>query len=82
MLIHCNVANNDYQYDSKVFYAFFPNKYFTQCLDILSIKCIPKNFIFLKTFNLEFSYIEVWFNDQNSKPLDIEDKTSITLVIN
>ena len=33
-----------------------------------------KNFIFLKTFNSEFSYIEVWFTDQNSKPLEIEDK--------
>ena len=40
----------------------------------------PKNFIFLKTFNSKFSYIEVWFTDQNSKPL--EDKTNITLVIN
>ena len=34
-----------------------------------------------KTFNLESSYIEVWFTDHNSKPLEIEDKTSITLVI-
>ena len=42
----------------------------------------PKMFIFLKTFNLEFSYIEVWFTDQNSKPLKIEDKINITLVIN
>ena len=36
----------------------------------------------LKTFNLEFSDIEVWFTDQNSKPLDIEDKINMTLVIN
>ena len=33
-----------------------------------------KSFIFLKTFNLEFSYIEVWFTDQNSKSLEIENK--------
>ena len=38
--------------------------------------------IFLKTFNLEFLYIEVWFIYQNSKPLEIEDKIKITLVIN
>ena len=38
--------------------------------------------MFLKTFESEFSYIEVWFTDQNSKPLDIQDKTKITLVIN
>ena len=38
--------------------------------------------MFLKTFNSEFLYIEVWFTDQNSKPLEIEDKINITLVIN
>ena len=36
----------------------------------------------LKTFNSEFSYIEVWFTDQNYKPLEIGDKMNITLVIN
>ena len=38
--------------------------------------------MFLKTFDLEFSYIEVWFTDQNSNLLEIEDKINITLVIN
>ena len=42
----------------------------------------PKNFIFLKTFDSEFSYIEVLFTDQNSKPLEIEDKINMALVIN
>ena len=42
----------------------------------------PKMFIFLKTFDSEFSHIEVWFADQNSKPLEIEDEISITLIIN
>ena len=32
-------------------------------------------FIFLKFFNLEFPYVEVWFTDQKSKPL--ETKTSL-----
>ena len=36
---------------------------------------------FLKTFCLEFSCIEAWFTDRNSKPLEIEDKISITLVV-
>ena len=35
---------------------------FRQLLDIL-----PQNFRFLKTFSSEFSYIEVWLTDQNSK---------------
>ena len=75
--IHCNIVNKDYQQDSRVLYTFVPNKSFGQLLDISS-----KNFIFLKTFNSQFSYIEVWFTDQNSKPLGIADKINITLVIN
>ena len=38
--------------------------------------------MFLKVFNLNFSYIEVWFTDQNSEALEVEDKINITLVIN
>ena len=37
---------------------------------------------FQKEFDLEFSYIEVWFTDQNSNPLEIKHKINITLVIN
>ena len=44
--------------------------------------CIHLFLIILKTFDSEFRYIAVWFTDQNSKPLEIEDKTNITLVIN
>ena len=77
VIVHCNIVNNDYQQDSRVLYTFVPNKWFGQLLHIL-----PNYFIFLKTFNPEFSYIEVWFIDQNSKPLEIEDKINITLVIN
>ena len=77
ILVHCNVVNNSYQQNSRVLYTFVPNKSFGQLLDIS-----PKNFIFLKTFDSEFSYIEVWFTDQNSKPLEIEDKIKTTVVIN
>ena len=77
VLVHCNIVKNDYQQGSKVLHTFVPNKSFDQLLDIPS-----KNFIFLKTFGSEFSYIEVCFTDQNSKPLEIEDKLKITLVIN
>ena len=67
--VHCNIANTDYQQISKVLYTFVPNKSFGQLLDIS-----PKSFIFLKTFNSEFSYTDVSFTDQNSEPLDIIDK--------
>ena len=39
-------------------------------------------FLFLKTFNSTSLYVEVWFTDQNSKPLLIEHKINITLVFN
>ena len=69
VLVHCNIVNNDDQQDSRVLCTFVPNKSFAQLLDIS-----PKSFIFLKTFNSEFSYTEVWLTDQNFKLLEIEDK--------
>ena len=69
LLVHCNIINNDYQQDSRVLCTFVPNKSFGQLLDIS-----PTNFIFLKTFNSGFSYIEIWFTDPKSKLLEIEDK--------
>ena len=77
ILVHCNIVNNDYQQDLRVLYTFVPNKSFGRLLNIS-----PKNFIFLKTFNSEISYIELWFTVQNSKPLEIKDKRNTTLVIN
>ena len=53
-------------------YKFVPNK---SCDQLLKIS--PKNLIFLKTFNSELSYTEVWFTDQNSKPLEIDGKINI-----
>ena len=38
--------------------------------------------MFLKTFDSEFSYIEVWLTDQNFNPLKIKGKINITSVIN
>ena len=67
LLINCNITNKNYQQDSKVLYRFVPNKPFGQLVDISSMK-----FIFLKIFNSKLLYIEVWFTDQNPKPLEIE----------
>ena len=60
VLIHCNIVNSDYQQDSKVLYAFVPNRLFGQLLDIPPKKCY------------------IWFNNQNSKPLEKEGKINIT----
>ena len=73
VLVHCNVANNDYQQDSRDLYAFVSNESFGQLLNFP-----PKKLIFLKTFNSEFSYIEVWLTNQNCKQLEIEDEINIT----
>ena len=76
VLVHCNIVNNDYQQDSRVLYMFVPNKPFGSLLEIsLTIH------IFLNTFHSEYDKIEVWFTDQNSKPLEIEDRINLTKVM-
>ena len=76
VLVHCNIVNNDYQQYSRVLYTFVPNKPFGSLLEIS-----PTNHIFLKTFHLEYDEIIVWFTDQNSQPLEIEDRISLTMVV-
>ena len=76
VLVHGNIVNDDYQQDSKVLYTFVPNKLFGSLLEIS-----PANHIFLKTLNLEFQKIKVWFTNQNSQPLEVADKINLTLII-
>ena len=76
VLVHCNMVNNDYQQDSRVLNTFVPNKSFGSLLDIS-----PSKHIFLKKFNSEYDEIVVWFTDQNSQPLEIEDRMNLTMVI-
>ena len=33
----------------------------------------------LKTTSAEFKYVELWFTNQNNRPLEIEDGVNITL---
>ena len=68
VLVHCNIVNNDCQQDSRVLYTFVPNKPFGSLLEIS-----PTNHIFWKTFNSEYDEIIVWFTDQNSQLLEIEE---------
>ena len=76
VLVHCNLVNNDYQQDSRILHIFVPNKTFGSLLEIS-----PTNQFFLKTFNSEFQEVKIWFTDQTSKPLELEDKINITLII-
>ena len=73
VLVHYTIFNSDYRHNSRALCTFILNKFLVN---------LAKNFIFLRTFNSEFFYIEVWITDQNSEPLDGEDKIDITLVIN
>ena len=76
VLVHCNLVNNDYQQNSIILYTFVPNKTFGSLLEIS-----PTNHDFLKTFNSEFQEVKIWFTDQTRKPLEVEDKINVTLII-
>ena len=68
VLVYCNLVKNDYQHTSKVVFTFVPNKEFGQLLNVS-----PHTFTMMNTVNTEFSSVEVWFTDQASKALEIED---------
>ena len=72
VLVYCSIVNNYYQQDSGVLHTLVPNK----PLGIPSE--ISPTSIFLKTFNSEFQVIEVWFTDQNSQSLVIEERINLT----
>ena len=76
VLLHFNLANNNYQQASKVLFTFVPNKQFGQLINIAS-----HSLTMLSTTNTEFSFIEVQFADQNSEPLEIEDNVNLILII-
>ena len=76
VLVHCNLVDNDYQQGLRILYIFVSNKPFCSLPEIS-----PTNHIFLETFNSEFQEIKVWFTDETSKPLEVQDKINITLII-
>ena len=76
VLVHCNLVNNSYQQAFKVLFTFPPNKQFGQLITIS-----PHVLKMLKRTNAEFQSIEVWFTDQNNRPLETEDSVNITLII-
>ena len=76
VLVHRSLVNNNYQQASKVLFTFVPNKQFGQLITIT-----PHSLTMLKTTNAKFSFIEIWFTDQNNRPLEIEDNVNITLII-
>ena len=76
VLVHCNLVNNSCQQASKVLFTFIPNKKYGQLITVS-----PHSLIMLKTVNTEFSIIEIWFTDQDHRPLEIEYSVNISLII-
>ena len=76
VLVHCNQVKNDYQHTSKVLLTFVPNKQFGQLINIS-----PHSLTMMSRVNTEFSSVEVWFTDQVSKALEIEDNVNLSLII-
>ena len=56
--------------------SFVPDKQFRQLINIS-----PNTLTMMNTINTEFSFVEVWFKDQTSKTLEIEDNVNLTLII-
>ena len=76
VLVHCNLVKNYYQHSSNVLSSFVPNKQFGQLINIS-----PNTLTMMNTVNTEFSFVEVWFTNQASKALEIEDNVNLTLII-
>ena len=76
VLVHCHLVKNDCQHTSKFFFTFVPNKKFGQLRNIS-----PHALAIINTVNTDLSYFEVWFTDQYSKALEIEDNVNLTLII-
>ena len=76
VLVHCNLVHTNYQQALKVLFTFVPNKQFGQLMTIA-----PHSLTIINTTNTEFSSIELWFTDQDSKPLEIEYNANMALII-
>ena len=42
----------------------------------------PSNLVFLKSYETEFDEMIITFTDQNGRPLEVQDKVNLTLLIN
>ena len=76
VLVHCNLVKNDYQHTWKVSFTCVPNRRFGKLINISSDSLTMMN-----TVNTEFFSVEVWFIDQVSKALEIEDNVNFMLII-
>ena len=76
VLVQCNLVDNHYQQKSEALYTFTPNKSYAYFLN-----AELNNSLFLKSYNTEFDEIIITFTDQIGRPLEIEDKVNLKLLI-
>lgn len=76
VLIHCNLVDNRVTHNSSLLYAFVPNDSFGSLL-----RLSPNYQQNRYCRNASFSDIEVYFTDQDGRPLDVEDKILVELQI-
>ena len=69
VLVHCNLVKNDYQQHQKFYLLLFQTNIW------------PHSLTMMNTVNTEFSSVKVWFTDEASKVLEIEDNVNLTLII-
>ena len=73
VFIQCNnIVDSQYQQKSEVLYTFTNN----------TLNFEQSNLEFLETYNTRFDEIVIIIKGQNGRLLEIEDKVSLTLVIN
>ena len=73
VFIQCNnIVDSQYQQKSEVLYTFTNN----------TLNFEQSNLEFLKTYNTRFDEIVIIITGQNGRLLEIQDKVSLTLVIN
>ena len=77
VLVQCNLEDNQYQQKSEVLFISTPNRS-NACL----LNGESSNLVFLKTSDTGLDEIIITFTDQNGRPLEIEDKVNMTLLLN
>ena len=77
VLVQYNLVDKQYQQKSEVLYTFKLNK-----SNVYLLNVEVSNLVSLKTYTREFDEIVITFTDQNYRPLEIEDKIDLTLLVN
>ena len=77
VLGQCSFLDNQHQQKPEVLHTFTPNESYAYLLNFET-----SSFVFLKNYNIEFDEIIATFTDQNGRPLEIEDKSNLALLIN